>query len=113
MNELLNQITPFVMSIFTVIAGFIAFKVKQFIDEKITVEQQTAILRFIKATVDYVEQIGIELPGEAKFNLAKQQVVNYANEKGIVITENEIDVLIEAFVHNLKQPSKIELTKEG
>jgi len=101
MNELLNQIMPYIMIILTAIAGYLATRVKVYIDSKIDKDKQDRLLKFIQVTVAYVEQIGIDLPSEDKFELAKAKALVWINEKGLNISEDELEVLIEAFVHNL------------
>lgn len=104
MEELINQIMPYIMIILTAIAGYIAKKIKEFIDARIDKENQSKLMNFVKLTVDYVEQIGIELKPEEKFELAKAKVLLWVNQKGITVSEAELEVLIEAFVHNLIKP---------
>lgn len=106
MEELMNQITPYIMIIITAIAGYIAKQVKVYIDGKIDKQNQEKLMDFIRFTVDYVEQIGFNLDSEAKLNLAKEKVVTWSQTKGIPVSETEVDVLIEAFVHNLFQDHK-------
>lgn len=52
---------------------------------------------FAKATVEYVEKIGeqIGIEGEEKFELAKNKLTEVLEQKGISISEAEIDMLIE------------------
>lgn len=52
---------------------------------------------FAKATVEYVEKIGeqIGIEGEEKFELAKIKLIEVLEQKGISISEAEIDMLIE------------------
>lgn len=120
MEELMDQITPYIMIILTAIAGYLATKIKVFFDSKIDKDNQERLLEFIAATVEFVEQIGIDLRPEEKFELAKSKILIWINQKGITVTEDELEVLIEAFVHNLKlsqlpKPDKLplEITKEG
>lgn len=101
MEELMNQITPYIMIILTAIAGYLATKIKSYFDAKIDKDNQERLMQFIKATVEFVEQIGIDLKPEEKFELAKAKVLIWINQKGITVTEEELQVLIEAFVHNL------------
>lgn len=103
MNELLNQLMPLFITALTIIVGYLAQRLRRYFDEKVSVEQQTQIFRFIKATVDYVEQIGIELPSEAKFQLAKDTVLRYINDKGLNMSEKDLDVIIESFVFNIQK----------
>ena len=52
---------------------------------------------FAKATVEYVEKIGkqIGIEGAEKFELAKIKLAEVLEQKGISISEAEIDMLIE------------------
>ena len=104
MEEVMNQIMPYIMIILTAIAGYLATKIKGFIDARIDKENQNKLMDFVRLTVDYVEQIGIELKPEEKFELAKAKVLIWVNQKGITVSEDELEVLIEAFVHNLIKP---------
>ena len=101
MEQLMEQLTPYIMIILTAIAGYLATKIKGFVDSKIDAENQRKLMEFVRVTVNYVEQIGVKLPSEEKFALAKSKVLIWVNEKGLKVTEDELEVLIEAFVHNL------------
>lgn len=104
MNELMEQITPYLMIILTAIAGYLATKIKDFIDVRIDKENQEKLIAFIRSTVDYVEQIGVKLESEEKFELAKAKVLIWVKQRGFTVTDEELQVLIEAFVHNLAKP---------
>jgi len=109
MEELMTQITPYLMIILTAIAGYLATKIKAFFDAKIDKDNQERLMQFIKATVEFVEQIGIDLKPEEKFELAKAKVLIWINQKGLTVTEEELQVLIEAFVHNLTLSKPLEI----
>ena len=114
MNELLAQITPYIMIILTAIAGYLAKKVKDVIDARVDRENQVKLMEFVELTVDYVEQIGINLASAEKFELAKAKVLIWVNQKGLTVTDEELEVLIEAFVHNLLPAETVEeIPKEG
>lgn len=109
MNELLNQIMPYIMIILTAIAGYLATRIKAFVDARVDKDNQERLMGFISLTVDYVEQIGIDLKAEEKFQLAKSKIIIWIRQKGLSVSDEEIEVLIEAFVHNLRpQPAKEE-----
>lgn len=112
MNELLNQITPYLMIILTALAGYLATLIKGYIDQKIDMDNQTKIMKFVKTTVEYVEQIGINLEAEDKFKLAKSKIIIWMNQKGMTVSDEELEVLIEAFVHNLTLSKSTEIPKE-
>lgn len=111
MEELMNQIMPYIMIILTAIAGYLATQTKLFIDGKIDKQNQEKLMDFVRTTVEYVEQIGIELQPEKKFELAKSKILIWTNEKGIKVTEDELEILIEAFVHNLTLSKPLELSE--
>jgi hypothetical protein len=110
MNELMNQLMPYIMLILTAVAGYLATLIKGYIDQKIDMDNQTKVMKFVKTTVEYVEQIGINMDAEAKYKLAKSKIIIWMNQKGMTISEEELEVLIEAFVHNLTAPAPL---KEG
>lgn len=102
LNELLTEITPYLMIILTAVASWLATKIKAFIDSKIDKEDQERLVAFIESTVKYVEQIGVDIESAEKLELAKSKVIIWANQKGITVSDEELEVLIEAFVNSLK-----------
>lgn len=102
LNELLTEVSPYLMLILTAVASYLAAKIKAFIDSKIDKDNQAKLLSFVESTVKYVNQIGVDLVNEEKLELAKSKVIIWANQKGIVVSGEELEVLIEAFVNSLK-----------
>ena len=115
MNELFELLSPYIMVILTAIAGYLATKIKLFLDAKIDRVNQERLMGFIALTVDYVEQIGVGLKAEEKFQLAKSKIIIWIRQKGLTVTEDEMDILIEAFVHGLAptHATTEEIPKEG
>ena len=105
MENLIQEITPHLLALATIlitaITGYLATRVKMFFDSRIDKDKQEMIVNYVKFAVAYAEQIGIDLASEEKLSLAKQKVLAWAYEKGINITGEELEVLIEAFVHGL------------
>ena len=104
MNELLLELQPYLIGILTVILGYVGNKLRLYFDAKIETEKQEQIKDIIKGVVAFVEQVAkvdVELKGKEKFNLAKEKAVLLLNEKGFVISEFELDTLIESFVLGL------------
>jgi len=115
MEMLMKEVTPMLVSILVVILStlsvYVTTKVKDFVDSKIDASNQEKLIDFVALTVDYVEQIGVEIDAYKKFDLAKSKVVDWLNAKGLPVNDSEIEVLIEAFVHKLtlyKDVNKIE-----
>ena len=66
----------------------------------------------VRASVEYVEQIGAHLKAEEKFNLAKDKALEFANDRGFTITETELDVLIEQMVFNFNKGYEADIVVE-
>lgn len=106
MNELLLELQPYLVGILTILLGYLGNKLRLFLDEKIEQEQQEKIKDIVKGVVAFVEQVAkvdVELVGQEKFNLAKEKAVLLLNEKGFVISEIELEMLIESFVLGLQE----------
>lgn len=106
MNELLLELQPYLVGILTVILGYVGNKLRLYFDAKIETEKQEQIKDIVKGVVAFVEQVAkvdVELIGQEKLNLAKEKAVLLLNEKGFVVSEVELDMLIESFVLGLQE----------
>lgn len=84
-----------IYAVLTAIAGFLAAQVKKLYQEKVdTATKQKIVETCVKA----VEQLYTEVSGAEKLQKAKENIVNMLNEKGLTITELELDMMIEAVV---------------
>jgi hypothetical protein len=99
LQELISIIMPYAISglaaVVAWVAGWLGKKIGAYIDSKSNSEQIRAI---VSATVRYVEQIGKEMDAAQKLELAKEKAVEWANAKGVPVSEIEVEILIEAFV---------------
>lgn len=104
MNELMNQLQPIIMNaavvILTAIGSYVGLKVKTFVKEKADTDTKKKV---VETTCKYVEQIYKDLDGATKLEKAKDNILAQLNEKGISISELELDVLIEATVNGIKK----------
>ena len=64
---------------------------------------------FVKTVVNATEQLYKDLDGAKKLEKAKENIIALLNEKGITITELEMDMMIEEVVNGFNQGLK----KEG
>ena len=104
MNTILNAIQSNLLEIINVIlvgvVTFIGTKIKTIYEEHINDKTKKEI---VKATVEYVEQINktleIKKTSEEKFNQAKEKAIEWLSEKGINISDTEIEILIESCVN--------------
>ena len=82
-------------AILTAIAGAFGMVIKNLYEKYINDKTKRAVA---KTCVQAVEQIYSDLHGEAKYNKCVEAMSQMLAEKGIVITELEIKMLIEAAV---------------
>lgn len=115
MNDVINQIMPYVISIVGVILGAVSLwignKVNAFMEKNKIYDALKANQLIVKASVEYAEQVFQALDGQEKFNIAKQKALEIFNERGITIGENELDALIEQSVIQFKEGMKKDKSK--
>ncbi|MBQ8042670.1 MAG: hypothetical protein IJ272_00775 [Clostridia bacterium] len=92
--------TTILYSILTAVASFIGLKLKTIYEKYINDKTKRDV---VESTVKYVEQIYKDLKGAKKLEKAKENIVALLNEKGISITELEMDVLIEAACNSFEK----------
>lgn len=97
--------TTILYTILTAVASFIGLKIKGVYEKYIDDKTKKSV---VDSTVKYVEQIYKDLKGEEKLAKAKENILALLNEKGITITDLEMDVLIEAACNSFKSGLKKE-----
>ena len=97
MKDVIMNILPIVLgTIGTFILGLIKAKYTEYINTD--TKKEIAML-----TVRYVEQVFKTLHGGDKLKEAKSTLVKILNEKGIEISEDEVNLLLEAAVHKMNK----------
>lgn len=113
LNQIISALMPYVITIVTAIAGYVALKVKNKFEEKINTETKKEV---VEATVKYIQQVYEALDGKEKLQKALETSIEWLNEKGISITEAEATILIEAAIKGFKDswetPKAIEAPAE-
>lgn len=117
LNELMVELQPILLNlaatILTALGSYVALKIKAIYQEKVNTETKQKV---VETTCKYVEQIYKDLKGEEKLEVAKENIVKILNEKGISISETELEILIEAtvngFVHEFKELDEVRV-QEG
>ena len=84
-----------VYALLTAIAGFIATKIKAIYEAKCDDETKK---RVVRSCVKAVEQLYNDLGGAEKLERAKTNIIQILEQKGIMISELELDMLIEEVV---------------
>lgn len=104
MEDFIAQLMPAVISIavtcLTAIAGYVGNVIKKYFEEKANTETKRKV---VETTCRYVEQIFKDLDGPSKLQKAKENILLQLQEKGVPITDLELDVLIESTVNSFKE----------
>lgn len=99
MEILQNYIFEILATIITALASFIGVSIKNVYTKYINTKTKKEI---VKDTVNYVEQVFKDIHGQEKLNKAKEKALEWLNEKGIKISETELEILIESAVKELR-----------
>ena len=90
-------------TVLTTIASYIGLKIKALYEEYINTERKEKV---VKTVVNAVEQLYKDLDGVKKLEKAKENIVALLNEKGLTITELEMEMLIESVCNSFKTSTK-------
>ena len=106
-NEVLNQILqillPILATFLTGVFTYLGTKIKTTIETKTNNETAKQV---VKDVVAFVQQVYKDLDGEDKLQKAISQASQILESKGIILTEAEINMLIESSVYGLKEGTK-------
>lgn len=100
LNQCLDIILPAIASVVAVLFGVLGTKIKQIYNEK---AQNETVKVVVDNVVKWVQQVYYELEGPEKLQKALTEASTILNEKGITISETELDMMIESAVYGLKQ----------
>lgn len=117
MNELLQAITPILLALLVAIIGYLAkiagIQVQRVADKYAIKAKLDANKTIVDLAVKYVQQVFNEADNKTKYNEAKNKALEILSEKGIKITDAELNMLIEASVANFKQGMTEKVTLEA
>ena len=100
LNECLDIILPAIASVIAVLFGVLGAKLKSVYDTKIKTDTAKIV---VDDVVKFVQQVYKDLDGTEKLQKALTEASTILNEKGISISDTELDMLIESAVYGLKQ----------
>lgn len=99
LKTIITDIAPILLAaVGTFLIGLIKAKYSEYVNTD--TKKEIAML-----TVRYVEQVFKTLHGKDKLDKAKSAFVKMLNEKGIDVTEEEMNMLLEAAVHQINENS--------
>lgn len=99
LNQCLDIILPSVATVIAVIFGVIGTKIKQVCDAKLQTDTAKTVVADV---VKFVQQIYKDADGSEKLQKALTEASTILNEKGISVSETELNMLIESAVYGLK-----------
>jgi LL-H family phage holin len=91
--------------------GFIAKHITSYLKKKGIISQIESHREVARLVVSAVEQTYNHLHGQEKLNVAKIEFIKLAKEKGLKVSEKELDIVIEAVVKEMNDAVKKELNK--
>ncbi len=106
MENLQLEIINLAIVVITTLVGWVTKNAVAYLKKKGIISKLESNKALVKIAVDAVEQTYKTLHGKEKFNMAKAEVVELAQSKGIKITEKEIDLLIESVVKEMNETIK-------
>ena len=100
LNQCLDILLPAVASVIAVILGVLATKIKTTYNDKV---QDETVRKIVKSVVEWAQQVYQDCEGPEKLQKALEKASAILNEKGITISDEELNMLIESAVYGLKQ----------
>lgn len=100
LNQCLDILLPAVASVIAVLLGVLATKIKTTYNDKV---QDETVRTIVKSVVEWAQQIYQDCEGPEKLQKALEKASIILNEKGITISDEELNMLIESAVYGLKQ----------
>lgn len=100
-----SNILEIIGTILTGLVAYIATRVKNKYEQYINTETKQKI---VKTVVNAIEQLYKDLGGTKKLEKAKENIIALLNEKGLNITDLELDMMIEEVVNGFNQGLKKE-----
>ena len=105
LNQCLDILLPSIASIISLLLGIVATKIKSTYNNKVKDETVRAV---VESVVRWVQQVYKDCDGVEKLEAALQKASDILNEKGITISDSELNMLIESAVYGLKQGVTVE-----
>lgn len=109
--EFINEYgTTIMYAIVTAVFGYLGIVVKNLVTKYLNDKTKQAVA---KTAVQFVEQVYKDLHGEEKLNEALAAASQMLAEKGIMVTDLEMRVLIEAAVAEFNEAFNMPAIEEG
>jgi len=104
------DLTPIFTALIALIGAIITYYVIPLLKGKISADNWTDIINWVKIAVDAAEQ----MKKVGKITVPKKDyVISFLKGKGITITDQELDALIEAAVFEINKAKTVSTTTEN
>lgn len=100
LNQCLDIILPSIASVVAVLFGVLGTKIKTVYNNKV---QNETVQTVIESVVRWAQQVYEECDGATKLSLALEKASTILTEKGIAVSTEELEMLIESAVYGLKE----------
>lgn len=100
LNQCLDVLLPAVASVIAILFGVLGAKIKNAYTTNV---QNETIKTVVKSVVEWAQQVYKDLNGAERLQKALTEASTILNEKGITISDTELNMLIESAVYGLKQ----------
>lgn len=101
MNVLMQALISSAVAILTALVGILSAKVMAYLDKKGIIAELESKMDIVNTVVNAMEQIWKQGNGNVKLENAQRMVLKLLDEKGIKISDEELEMLIEDAVKNM------------
>lgn len=103
MENFMTEIIVYVLGgIFSIGSAYLFVFINQFMESKGIAENIRANESLVKIAVKAVQEAYEDIDGAEKFEIAKDYVIEMANNNGVKIKEEDVDKMIESTVKEFK-----------
>ena len=106
MESIQMELVNLLIAVVIACVGFVTKSVTGYLKKKGLLKQLENNKEVAKIVVGAVEQLYRELDGKGKLEISKRELVNVLNDRKINISEQEINLLVEAVVKEMNQKIK-------
>jgi len=103
MEGLQAEIIDIAITIITLLVGVVAGIVTKYLKRKGILVKLDTHKELAKIVVSGIEQAYKDIDGNTKLSLAKDELIKIANERGVKIKEEDLRILIENAVREVKK----------
>lgn len=100
LNQCLDILLPSIASVIAILFGVLGTKIKTAYNNKV---QNETVQTVIESVVRWAQQVYEDCEGATKLSAALERASTILEEKGITISESELNMLIESAVYGLKE----------